>query len=77
MLGIDKNSRLWFYLRFGVGTLVIGGAATWFSALAVRQFPQEGNAWLALTMSVVMAVCGLGTILYGWLAHKQERRHGI
>ena len=72
MMGIDKNSSLLFYLRFGIGTLVIGGVATWLSATAVREFPQEGNAWLALTLSSTMAVCGLCTIVYGWWVHKRD-----
>ena len=76
MIGIDKNSSLLFYLRFGVGTLVIGGVATWLSVAAVRQFPQEGNAWLVLTLSTAMAICGLGTILYGWWVHKRDEAHG-
>ena len=75
MLGIDKNSSLLFYLRFGIGTLVMGGVATWFSVLAVREFPQEGNAWLALTLSATMAVCGLCTIFYGWRVHKHEETY--
>ena len=72
MMGIDKNSSLLFYLRFGIGALVMGGAATWLSVIAVREFPQEGNAWLALTLSATMALCGLCTILYGWWVHKRE-----
>ena len=75
MMGIKKDSSLLFYLRFGIGTLVMGSVATWFSVIAVREFPQEGDAWLVLTMSVIMTLCGLGTILYGWWVHQQEERH--
>ena len=75
MMGIGKDSSLLFYLRFGIGTLVVGGAATWFSVTAVREFPQEGDAWLVLIMSVTMSLCGLGTILYGWWVHRREEQH--
>ena len=66
MIGIRKDSNLVSYGRFGIGPLVMGAIALRFAVIAVRQFPQEGDAWLALTLSATMTACGLGAILYGW-----------
>ncbi len=66
MLGLKKDSNLASYGRFGIGPLVMGSIVTWFAVAAVRRFPNEGDAWLALTLSVTMTGCGLFTILYGW-----------
>ncbi len=66
MLGLEKDSNLLAYGRFGIGPLVMGSAVTWFSVNAVRQYPQEGDAWLALALSATMTACGLVTIAFGW-----------
>ena len=66
MMGFKKDSNLASYGRFGIGPLVMGSIVTWFAVLAVRRFPDEGDAWLALTLSVTMTGCGFFTILYGW-----------
>ena len=74
-MGIKKDSNLLGYGRFGIGPLLLGSVATWFSVRAIREFPLEGNAWVALTLSVTMTCCGLGTIMYGaWLDWRRKRK---
>ena len=75
MMRIRKDGNLQFMLRFGIGPLAMGGAVTPFAVIAVRRFPLEGDAWLALTLSITMMGCGLGAILYGWwLDWRRERQ---
>ena len=63
---IRKDGNLQLMMRFGIGPLVMGGVVTPFAVIAVRRYPLEGDAWLALTLSITMMACGLGAILYGW-----------
>ena len=74
MIGFEKDSNLLAYGRFGIGPFVMGAIVVWFSVRAVRQFPDEGDAWLALTLSTTMTLCGLGAIIYGWWLDWRRKR---
>lgn len=74
MKGFEKDSNLLAYGRFGIGPLLMGSVVVWFSVRAVREFPQQGDAWLALTLSATMTACGLGAILYGWCLDWRRKR---
>lgn len=74
MVGFEKDSNLFSYGRFGIGPLFMGAVVMWFSVRAVRQFPEEGDAWLALTLSATMTACGLGIILYGWYLDWRQKQ---
>lgn len=74
MVGIGKDSNLVAYGRFGIGPLVMGAVVMWFSVRAVRLFPEEGDAWLALTLSATMTACGFGAIIYGWWLDRRQKQ---
>ena len=77
MIKLRNDSNLLFLARFGVPPLIMGCVVTPFTVVAVRRFPQEGDAWLALTLSFAIMGCGLGAILYGWwLDWRSGQRRG-
>ncbi len=71
---VRKDSNLLALGRFGIGALIAGVILMPFAVIAVQRFPNAGNAWLALTLSVTMIVGGLLAFVYGWWLDQQAKR---
>ena len=77
MIGSRDHSNLKFYGRIGIAPLLIGFWILILSVLALRTLPEGANAWLVFTLSLTMALCGLGAVVYGfWLDWRSQRQDG-
>ena len=66
MIKIRKDSNLSVLGRLGLPALILGAAFTAFSAGIALRYPDEGDAWLALAISVGILLSGIMAIAYSW-----------